>query len=70
MVAAAATLAAARGEEIDDRRREARRPRDRARVVARLRLLGESPQITVPDLSALVEAALIEQAATTSPRRS
>jgi ribonucleoside-diphosphate reductase alpha chain len=60
---AIATLAAARREEIDARAgQELVRESARA-VIARLRLLGEPAAITSHDLSAIVEAALIEQRA-------
>src|SRR5262249_39062210 len=57
------TVAAARGEELDSVAAEALVRETAVAVVARLRLLGESPQMTVPDLSVVVEAALIEQRA-------
>jgi ribonucleoside-diphosphate reductase alpha chain len=60
---ALATLAAARGQEIDAVAAEALVRETALAIVARLRLLGESPEVTVPDLSVLVEAALIEQGA-------
>jgi ribonucleoside-diphosphate reductase alpha chain len=60
---AIATVAAARGQEVDSAAADALVRASALDVVARLRLLGESPQITAPDLSVLAEAALIEQGA-------
>jgi ribonucleoside-diphosphate reductase alpha chain len=60
---ALATIAAARGEELDVAAAESIVRETALAVVARLRLLGESPQMTIPDLSVQVEAALIEQGA-------
>jgi ribonucleoside-diphosphate reductase alpha chain len=60
---AVATLAAARDMEPDeDAAIELVRETARA-VLARLRLLSDSARVTVPDLSAIVEAGLIEQEA-------
>ena len=57
------TVAAARGEELDVAAAEALVRDTALAVVARLRLLGDRPEVTAPDLSVLVEAALIEQGA-------
>jgi len=57
------TVAAARGEELDAEPAEAFVRDTALALAARLRLLGEQPQMTTPDLSVLVEAALIEQGA-------
>jgi ribonucleoside-diphosphate reductase alpha chain len=57
------TLAAARGEALNAVAAEALLRDTALAVVARLRLLGDQPQVTMPDLSVLVEAALIEQGA-------
>ncbi|HEY1366535.1 MAG TPA: ribonucleoside-diphosphate reductase subunit alpha [Gaiellaceae bacterium] len=63
VVEALGTIAAARGEELDAAAAETLVRETALAVVARLRLLGESPQMSAPDLSVLVEAALIEQGA-------
>jgi ribonucleoside-diphosphate reductase alpha chain len=60
---AIATIAAARNREIDMQAAETLVRETALAVVARLRLLGEAPQMPVPDLSVIVEAALIEQGA-------
>jgi ribonucleoside-diphosphate reductase alpha chain len=57
------TVAAARGEDIDVAAAEALIRDTALAVVARLRLLGDEPRMTSPDLSVLVEAALIEHGA-------
>jgi ribonucleoside-diphosphate reductase alpha chain len=56
------TVAAARGEELDAAAAEAFVRDTALAVVARLRLLGDEAQMT-PDMSVLIEAALIEQGA-------
>ncbi len=57
------TVAAARAEELDAGIAETFVRETALAVVARLRLVGEAAQVTVPDMSVLVEAALIERGA-------
>jgi len=61
--AAIATVAAARGGDVDEDAAETLLRAAALDIVARLRLLGEPATLTTPDLSVLAEAALIEQGA-------